>query len=83
MIEEIAILRPRLPFVSLENWETNGRHFTKTGDKKNLAPLKYKGLLPYFQIRPGYHWRLGMSIMLLFSIYEILNYLQNNPCRCA
>ena len=72
MIEEIAILRPRLPFVSLENWETNGRHFTKTGDKKNLAPLKFKGLLPYFQIRPGYHWRLGMSIMLLFSIMTFL-----------
>ena len=48
MIGEIAILRPRLPFASLENWETNGRHFTKTGDKKNLAPLKFKGLLPYF-----------------------------------
>ena len=68
MIGEIAILRPRLPFVSLENWETNGRHFTKTGDKKNLAPLKFKGLLPYFQIRPGNHWRLGMSITLSLSI---------------
>ena len=68
MIEEIAILRPCLPFVSIENWETNGRHFTKTGDKKNPVPLKNKDLLPYFQIRPGYHWRLGMSITLPLSI---------------
>ena len=48
MIMEIAILRPRLPFASLENWETNGRPFTKMGDKENPTSLKYKGLLPYF-----------------------------------
>ena len=68
MIMEIAILRPRLPFASLEIWETNGRHFSKTGDRKNRNPLKYKGFLPCFQIRPGYHWRLGMSITLSLSV---------------
>ena len=31
-------------------------------------PLKNKDLLPYFWIRPGYHWRLGMSITRSLSI---------------